>query len=1704
MILEEAYFNFIIEQLTNWFQDGHFQAGSRYYLRLEDQAAIDRFSAELQQTKVAPVKPFIVNNGHAVYQTMALDQPDLKAIIVPLGQKSHTNFLLNLQHQVSQQKGIFKQTMLIYVVADKIPNIIFNARDLADNGGPFSLGNILGGLSDASALSTLQPGECQVVADILKTVLNRKPVHVTHELAAIYQLYKKTALSAKDYVKYGLFYDPVLKETNPSVTSKRVHHNKKLFKALRRLISIDNPEQHINNYLYFENSKYYQKYNNPAHWADLTYDEVLNARRSFLEKTDTKAQLQGDKLEKLNQHFTFWLQQKHYGDQPAQTHSAKEYSILAFLKPNQINDPVVLRLPFNTVLSADSVDYSQSFFYEGKTDRSDSIKVVNRTIILKIDPIDPNQIYYGKIHYGTDPEHLPLIFKFAILPFDPKYFLTIAPFFSLDVAAGHYQIILHTDNPTVTFLGANNQNIVKIPIAEQNLQEFFISQTTELDFSGLLQHQDRIDFTILTLNIYDHLVPLRFQFRHQRVLKQNLSNFAIENLRRQSPNGIFFDQDKLIERDKVYYLSVTQRQLLNIETQMIKQQHFYGALEPDGTFKELPLKLPEDVQASLDQICQFLLDNEMTLSLSTWTKYLKDNVSQLLAQIRQHIDTHLHDIAFPETIRNLFYIGAVRAKDAFYLSPFSPLLLIYRLTYDEALDQVTLNEQIQDQISPAGLLPYLMMNGTLYQADTTYYNHWIHYTAKQTNHLKANYANIVSNILTNFKKHNAFLFQINPEQPLVVRFAHIYPDRTILKAVITYFKTHFLSPTPKEVMPPLELFFQGHAKERIFEQFFQVQTPEALADLLMEPLDLTQLTKKQWTVLIQQIQQNITIYYPDQGPVQTDDHIPTYHISFYQPQTKIQLLNQLNQYVKPSYALGGLMPNKQTTRIDSAEIQGFGTKDLKRPLSELVDFASIWNTLALICHHQFSPYIPNNTWAIREEVGEDKETDQIIDSSYQTILFLPKDELVQKLQSNPALEFNRYHAVEPLFFDVTSVTKNTDKIEIWRAYLQNHQTEATKTQVKELLKYDNLFNDFWRVDIPDELLALMLKQITAYKEISGLLHQEDIIWVPISIKVLKHYADDFGLGTKNNLFAETNLSKSGLSGNDILLMGLNLKDPSAPKMYFFPVLLGQQKFSEHHLATAIEDWGPTFLKDYTKAFFARIFLTNLRQLPEDDISPSARQKLETVKDLLFRADFTISTKLRCYYGYTFRFNTNTQTTFRTIQKDTTSGNTIINVPQSDIYTYALEAKAEIQRLIQNSEFDFKLKDLLNQHLTKLATQTAAKKTPANTTVTPPVTTQVAVPNATTAANVVHESNRNLPVKNLSAASTQFYLGKDIDSAMVLNWAYSNPELSDKNLLLFGDDSPVKFQFIQQLLGQMLKAKLSSVVLVTDAKNMRYFSEKAFPETNVIVMNLEQIPIHLDPFYVIRQSIKNHYSDATTLTLINQVIEICRPAFNLSGNQVEQINQAIYTGLTKQTNTFKFANLPTYLSDKNSLAKLKDLIDRDPFTYEQTLDWRHFFNGQGELNVIDCSPFSMPLRKFILDFLLNGLANEARTAGSTFHPLPVFTDNSNSVNFSNKGQLAKALKQGSQYGLSLILNNPDYEPKADSLLMANDFETQIFFKMSEDHSLLFAKILSGSLKEYSSLTKVLTSLTDQTYLISGHTLINQQLLPNLTTARLDLK
>lgn len=1692
----EDYYDFLVEQLTNWFHDGQFSAGSRYYLMLQDQGSVDALYAKIQQTKKIPTKPFVRHSGPNLYQTVTLVSDHLQALVVPTGQVGiKCSFLLNLQQQVVMQEGAFKDTLIIYLTCQNIPSIVNNARNLADNGGPFDLDTILFALNEAQGLSHLAPGEKALVSDILNAVMQQEKQDLLPDLARIDHYLQKTSLAPADFIDNDCFYDPILKETQATQADKRIMDNKRLFAEILSIIHSDNPEVRLDNFIYFDNPLDYSKYGQSHNWSDLTYDQVVNARQEFLEQTYSKAQLREDRLEKMNRHFTFWLQQKHYDDTHTQNHSAKEYSILAFLRPNHLSDQAILRLPFNVALDPKDVDFNKSFFFEGKTDMSQLIKVVNRTIIINIEHIDPSQVYYGKIHYGTDANHLPLIFKFAILPFNYKYFITIAPFFSLEVAPnGNYRILLHTDRSSVTFLGANNQAPITIPASEQNLQEFFISRTTRLDFTKQLQQQNRIDFTILALNIYDHLVPLRFCFSHERVMKQNLSNYAIENLRRQSPRGIFFDQDKLIERNKVYYLDINQQRLLNIENQMIKTKRFFGEINENGVFEPLPLELPEDVQASLDQICQFLLDNEMTLSLTTWTKFLKDNVDQLLGQIRQHIHNHETDIAFPEVVRNLFYIGAVKAKHAFFLSPFSPLLLNYRLVYDEMLDQADLNEAIQDQISPAGLLPYLMMNGELYQADTTYFNHWIRFTAKQSNQLKPNYAHIVGQILSTFYYQNTFLFQVDEQQAMVVRFAHIQPDETALKGILEYFKQTILHKTVK--LPPLELHFNAPYGDQVFERFFQLKTPEDLAALLHQPLDKSELNDGQWTDLLRLMQHSVRVYYTSETPKQVQ-----YHISFYQPQTQVRLINQLNQYVKPSFALNGLIPNKQTTMIDYTGVQGFGTKDLSRPLPELIEFAGIWNTLALICHHQLSPYIDHNTWAIREAVTQDAETDQIIASSYQTILFSPRDELVAKLQDNPDFELTHYHAVEPLNFDVTSVTRNKKKAGIWREYLAENHIHADQPKLNWVLKYANLFDDFWNnnLEVSRTNMNAALKQMVAYKEISGLLYQKDIVWFPMSVKVLKHYAHDFGLADNDMLLSTGSLTNLGLAKDDLLLIGLDLSMPKNPVMYLLPVLLGHQRFTDLSFSDAIEALEPSFLHDYIMVFFAKIFLSALKQLPEGDITKSQQQTLEGVKDSLFHADFTIGTDLEQFYGHAMRFNPSARNAFRKIETDST-GNTVVQTPSSDIFTYVLESKSHLAQLIQNSEFDFKLNDLLSHKLSQIKPKASPFKHKQPAKVKAAAQTPENVPLSND--NSAPETARALPAKNLNQAATQFYLGKSTTSQMVVNWAYANTELTDKHLLIYGDNSPLKTSFTVQLLKQMAQAKLGSVALILDDQRQRNFSENDFPSINRF--NLGQLEIRLDPFDMCRQAMRNHYAEDTIYTLINQIVTLCRGAFELKGSEVEQLNQAIFTGLSTQLDTFKFASLPTYLSDQALLDKLADLIAKDPFTYKKELQWTNLFNGDGRLTVVGCTGLEPHLRQFILDYMLDSLMREVRNSGNTFHPLPIYIDDTSALDLDPKGPLAKILKQGSQYGISMILNSPSYEPKADSIFMRNEFETQVFFAMPEESSLLFAKIMSKTLKEYSNLTQRLTGLDMETYMISGHTLINQQLIPNLVTVKLDIK
>ncbi|MCD2256130.1 hypothetical protein FHQ08_05290 [Lactobacillus sp. CC-MHH1034] len=1691
--MREGYFNFLVEQLTNWFHDGTFNNGSRFYLLLKHQSTVAQLYQQLTKTNKVTIAPFDFYAGQNVYHTIALTKGGQKAIIVPFDQEANPGFLVHLQSELSTQQGPFTNAILIYLTAKPFPAIIYNARNLSDNGGPLNIKQVLKNLETLRGLSQLKIGEKALVTDILRRTPHKQAKEPLAELAEIYNLLQKKTLLAKDYQQHGYFYDAELRTASHMIANKRIQQNHKLHLEIQHILSKQDPNHQLENYLSFEDPTEFAHF--AANWQERPFNEVYTARQNFLNQTFSTVQLQVAKLEKLNRHLNFWVQQRHFSDEQAQLHSAQEYSILAFVKPSEQNNSLVIRLPFNAELNANGLVFEKSFLFKGKEPLAGAIKVVDRLLVLNLDKADTRQVYYGQIYYKAEAVKLPLIFKIAVLPMDPRHLTTIAPTFSLSVAAhGDYAIQIHSDTPSVTFLNGNSQASTKISVSQHKLHEFFISQTTQLDFAPLLEQTAQVHFTVMLPNIFEHLIPLKFQLHYEPIVKHFLNNYQIENLRRQSKHGLFFDQNKLIDNDKAYYLNASQQHWYALEQQMTQQQKFYGKLDANGNFQAQELDLPDDIQLTLEQLAQTLMDHDRLLSLSNWPRYFQVTVQQFLDQVSAHLSTHNNDNGLPQQIINLFYIGAVWSDHSFYLSPFSPLLLAYQLYYNKHLTTSTLNETIQAQLSAAGLMPYLILNNQIYQADRTFSNHWLRYTSQQKHHLKSNYAPILSHILTNYKENHEFLLQVLQQQPLKIRFIHIRPDATILNSIVRFFINDFKK-SPLGEVTPLELHFEKSADNQIIEAFLQIHTRSELAKLLGYQIDYAQFSDETWQKLIQIMQNNLAIYFNDDMPLDE-----AFHITFFQPQRVLHEVHQLNTNLEPSYALNGLIPNAQTTKVRGVPIQGFGTKNADSSAS-LIDFAAKWNSLAMMNRNYLSPYILNDIWAMYTHDPNEAETEALLSSSNQTLIFEPGAPLIDALETDATFNLTRYHVADPVNFDVVAVTKNTNQQHQWQQYLAAYQIEPTKKQQRDLLAYTNLFNDYWHTYNHQNILQTGLKQITAYKEISGLLYHPDFIWVPISISVFKRYAKDFGLTARGMPFTAKNLTHFGLTNSDLLLMGLNLSDSKVVQFYILPILIGRHPFAKANLAAALNQLDTSFLTDYIKIFLGKLFYTSLKQLPRQDVDQTKKQRLEPLKDRLFNAHFELIADLDGLEAHALRFTANATTHFRTVEHH--DALLEVKVPNNDIYTYGLEDRRQIEKLIQGAAFDFKYSDLLSQRYQQqqspsvIQQSSQDQKIIANETMGN-VSHLNQVHPVTPETNIEH---RLLTAKNLNQAATQFYLGRSMTNQMMVNWAYSNPELTDRHLLMFGDNSSVKMAFIRQLLKQFTQVKISMVALITDEAHMAYFDDADFDK--ITFNDLDQMAIRLDPFAVIRQTLTDHPSTNTLLALINQVVSLLRSAFKLTSNETEQLIQAISNGLTKQPDTFRFTDLPDYLSDQKLLAKLAELISHDPFTYQSEFHWREFFNGDGHLFVIKCQHYPPKLRTFIIDYMLNNLLTESVTYGNAYHPLPIFMDDTSILNLDQSVPIARALEQGSQYGLSLILNNPHYEPTTDSILMTHDFETELFFKMSEEKELLFAKIKAKTLKEYSNLTQLLTKLTDHTYLIAGRLWINHQLLPDLITAQLDM-
>lgn len=158
----KQFYNIISNQLATFFkEEAAIGEVNRYYLSLPSEQYVEYIMEAVQEQDAA--EAFLYEaEGEEPYETVALRFGDYKYVFATTLNNTHLDFIVNLRNEMSEQKGIWKNTSIIMISDKMLDSIRGGSRNLTAEGLPLNASQIVGNIQKLVEESTI-PAENKAV-----------------------------------------------------------------------------------------------------------------------------------------------------------------------------------------------------------------------------------------------------------------------------------------------------------------------------------------------------------------------------------------------------------------------------------------------------------------------------------------------------------------------------------------------------------------------------------------------------------------------------------------------------------------------------------------------------------------------------------------------------------------------------------------------------------------------------------------------------------------------------------------------------------------------------------------------------------------------------------------------------------------------------------------------------------------------------------------------------------------------------------------------------------------------------------------------------------------------------------------------------------------------------------------------------------------------------------------------------------------------------------------------------------------------------------------------------------------------------------------------------------------------------------------------------------------------------------------------------
>lgn len=1698
--MSSQFYSYISELTLNYLKGLPIKAGDRFYLQLDKSEDVQNLVQSLKQQE--NVREFIYKHELGEpYKTFSIEVQNVKLVIAYTSDEVKPDFLVTLRNQVGEQKGAWKETALLSIVSEQLDSIQGGSSDLQKQGMPLHPDYLFKKLKQEIENSVLDKVDQIILLDNMEMLMHDQLYQqiTFFEFEDIFATLAKGSIEDKDYKKFVLFKDKDLATLNGNKLKERLRLNRELYDYVRKVHDFGLDDEELEKKFSPDGVNRLKK----EDWPEVSFSEI----NKFYEEGKSIHKETRVELKELNvkSGFKYW-------DRPQKDTKAggRKRHIIIFNPDNK--DEIHLQLVFS-IYGGNVKNLSSEYAKVQGLGKEHVSLVVGRTNLNTVIKPEKNKSTFVKISYKHDKKAtLGAELFVAVLPVEPNLLENYKTSYLVDPS-----------NDLIELQYEGNELLFGQGYNKKTLEVFENKQTIPFDVDEQLVILPQPEAFNDKEELHNKLKLVEIESIVSILLKNELpestpiNGSRIWKLKREQQQDFEWNNNRLLFGNREFYLNPEYKGFFEWEKEWIENGYKCAVLD-SGTLIPEDINLSEELREAYSRFLTYFQMKQSIPSLCYYSRELVERAKDYLISFINEIKLFKEGHEAGRRGRDLFKLGVITSNNAVYFTPLHPLIVAFQLKITQQLLNEEIDNSILSRLKPDALLPYIYNEkDQLYKSDSQpAVLEWMVF--RPVNRVSVSDANqflakVIEDKLAQFEEHFGYLFSVDSKAPIQINVINIENDYEVLRGLINWMLRRIES-EGAEVLKSIEVtLYKQDNQESSFDTFSRTDSVEQLQEKFniklgskrYEPQDLIRFIREK-------------LFYFKQS---VNEDYKYAHISFYKMNAQEHYALQPMEDMTSGLTLEGLYSSIPAMKSNENYRSGFGIKAYSIDEDNLLSKTAYYlNELsANLRNGGNDTYRKGEAIFSRTTAADEKVLEKIFNSSHWVTFIDPNVDLEffnEYGKNLVVIHYSDQYSSSSRYDAITVTDKSQQYYSVVKEFLKSKEVESTEENVQNTVKAFNTFNGEWLLRIigsKGHYSREKLSIISAIKFSLSYFDHTNITWVPISLEEILRVAGAVSLNKSDGIFTAKNLGVKGSHSDDLLLVGLEQVNDEL-KMHFYPieVKIGanqndvlekariQVKQTKKLIKEALRnDNEKNFTSKFYRNFFAQLYISNAKKLSHNifwsgknyDLTRNAIEKL--LKD-----QFTLSDELESVIGIGAILSFQRDAYHRSSVLE--DGITLLNLTEFDGYNGLVKSMEDMRHWIQEEENDFIKENLLSYKYKDMNSSTAIKP---------------ALPEYDSTTDEGEKYNtdiskddtkeKNVESINLPSVETKdptdimksrILIGRAENSSREIFWEYGNTGLANRHLLISGKSGQGKTYFMQCLLLEKSEQGIPSIVIDYTEGFLPNQLEPDFIKNlgekfkQKIVYN-EQLPIN--PFKKNTRDIGGISLPESHTDIAERIKSVFAAVYKSLGiQQLNAIYEATLRGLEKYDEEMSLPVLRKELEEdsssyaKTALSQIRPLIDRNPFSIKDVIDWSEVVNSNGHVFVIQLTGYPRDVQLMITEFILWDLWNYSVRFGNKNKPMPVILDEAQNLDHTEESPSARILTEGRKFGWSAWYATQFLKSQlgADELARLQNASQKVYFSPPEQEISNIAASLSNDTHEKRKWEQRLSTLKKGQCIVHG--------------------